>query len=146
MCSAFGLEVIKLQILKAVSLMRAVMQADTFTGTATCLRRGGQEHRPTTPRSLPEERGREGDSIQHNTLYQSSIIQKQLQRNMFFYGAVLFYKVNIVLEIVKNKQCTIAFLFLLVQNVPPQCVLYTRLYRPHRQHRVLSSTVHQTQR
>lgn len=83
------------------------MQSDTFTGTATCLRRGGQEHRPTTPRSLPEERGREGDSIQHNTLYQSSIIQKQLQRNMFFYGAVLFYKVNIVLEIVKNKQCTI---------------------------------------
>ena len=54
---------------------------------------------------------------------------------MLFYDAILFYKVNIVLEIVKNKQCTKeqACLFLLVHNVPPQCVLYPRLYGPHRQ-------------
>ena len=36
MCSAFGLEVIKLAILKAAYLMSVVMKSDTFTGTAIC--------------------------------------------------------------------------------------------------------------
>lgn len=36
MCSALGLEVIKLMILKATSLMSAVMKSDTFTGTPIC--------------------------------------------------------------------------------------------------------------
>lgn len=36
MCSTLGLEVIKLEILKATSLMSAVMKNDTFTGTAVC--------------------------------------------------------------------------------------------------------------
>lgn len=36
MCSVLGLEVIKLAILKATSLMSAVMKSDTFTGTAIC--------------------------------------------------------------------------------------------------------------
>lgn len=40
MCSVLGLEVIKLAILKATSLMSAVMKSDTFTSTAICKARG----------------------------------------------------------------------------------------------------------
>lgn len=36
MFSVLGLEVIKLALLKATSLMSAVMKSDTFTGTAIC--------------------------------------------------------------------------------------------------------------
>lgn len=85
MRSTFGLEVIKLAILKAASLMSVVMKSDTFTGTAIC-----------KARSTTRERWRGKKTHKYN-VNTAAASRKSGSKTFLFYCVVQIYKVAVVL-------------------------------------------------
>lgn len=75
MGSLFGLEVIKLTVLKAASLMSVVMYSDTFTGTVIC---------KDTVRQM------EGKKTQTQCKY-CTLVQRIKTRYVLFYFYLFFY-------------------------------------------------------